>query len=129
MDRGAKNASRRQNRTTRRRDIASVCKRSTAASRSRGGGMFALTARLRASPKAVPRLRRRILRRFADALPPRARMRRVVDLREVLEIEMRIDLRRRDVRVAQELLHRAKIARRFEQMARARMPHQVRIDA
>ena len=65
----------------------------------------------------------------ARRLPLRARMRRVVDLREVLEIEMRVDLRRRDIRVAEQLLHGTKVTRRFEQMARTRMPHQVRIDA
>ena len=56
-------------------------------------------------------------------------MRRIVHARQVLKIQMRINLRRADVGVAQQLLHGAQIARRFEHMARARMAQQVRIYA
>ncbi len=41
-------------------------------------------------------------------------MRRVVDLGQVLEIEMGVDLRGRYVRVAQQLLNCAQVARRLQ---------------
>lgn len=40
----------------------------------------------------------------------RARMGAVVDARQVLKIDMRVDLRRSDVGVAEQLLHGAQIA-------------------
>src|SRR5689334_12096380 len=98
-----------------------------------------------ANPRAIPSFPRRgepsafggrsrgagspLSRGRRELSPLRARMRCVVNLRQMLKIEMRINLRRPDVRVPEQLLHRAQIARRFEQMARARMPHQMRIDA
>jgi hypothetical protein len=53
----------------------------------------------------------------------------VVDTGEVLEIKMRVDLGRRNVRVPQELLHTAQIPTGFKQMRRKRVPEKVWIDA
>jgi len=49
----------------------------------------------------------------------------VVDLGEALEIEMGIDLGRRDVGVTEQFLNGPKVATRFEQMARTGMPEAV----
>src|SRR5574340_1855813 len=58
-----------------------------------------------------------------------ARMRRIVDLAEVLEIEVRVDLRGGDARVAEHLLHRAQVAGRLQHMRGERMAQQVRMYA
>jgi hypothetical protein len=52
----------------------------------------------------------------------------VVDLGEVLEIKVRIDLRRRDIGVTQQFLHPAQVLARLEQMRRERMAEQVRVN-
>ena len=51
----------------------------------------------------------RILGLCSESLP-RPRMRLVVDTGQVLEIEMRVDLGRAQVRMAQQFLHRAQVA-------------------
>ena len=52
----------------------------------------------------------------------------VVDLREVLEIQMCVDLRRRDVRMPEQFLHGAQITGRFEHVRRERMAQHVRMN-
>src|SRR6266508_1219223 len=64
-------------------------------------------------------------------LPPLALgawMRLVVDLGERLKIEVGIDLRAGDARVAKHFLNRAKIAGRLQHMRRERLPQHVRVD-
>ena len=51
---------------------------------------------------------KRILCGSAFFLSPR--MRRIINFRQVLKIEMRINLRRRDARMPEHLLHRAQVA-------------------
>ena len=46
-----------------------------------------------------------------------ARMRRVVDLRQVLKIEMGVNLRGGDVDVAEQFLNRAQIGTRFQHVS------------
>src|SRR5258708_29342785 len=58
---------------------------------------------------------------------PRAGMRGVVDLGEVLEVEMGIDLRRGDARVAQHLLDRAQVARGLQHVGCERMAQHMRV--
>ena len=58
---------------------------------------------------------------------PRPRMRRVVRLGQVLEIQPRVDLCGGDVGVAQQLLHGAQVAAGLQQMAGERMPQHVRM--
>ena len=52
----------------------------------------------------------------------------VVDLRQVLEIEVRVDLRRADVGVAQHLLHAAQVAARLQHVGGEAVAEQVRVD-
>lgn len=52
----------------------------------------------------------------------------VVDLGQVLKIEMGVDLRRANVGVAEQLLDRAQITGRFQQVAGERMAQHVRMD-
>jgi hypothetical protein len=59
-------------------------------------------------------------------LAPRARMRGVVDARQVLEIEVGINLCRGDIGVAEQLLHRAQVRARFEQVRGEGMAQHVR---
>ena len=59
--------------------------------------------------------------------PSSARMGLVVDLGESLEIEMGVDLGRGNIGVAQQLLHCAQIARRFQQMGGKGMAQHVRM--
>ena len=66
--------------------------------------------------------------RLPAALPSRARMRGVVRLREVLVVEVRVDLRARDRRVAEKLLHGAEVARRLKHVRRERVPQHVRMN-
>src|SRR5258708_20511287 len=54
-------------------------------------------------------------------------MRRVVDLGERLEIEMRIDLGGRDAGVAEHLLHRAQVLRRLQDVRREGVAQHVRM--
>ena len=51
----------------------------------------------------------------------------VVDAGQVLEIKMRVHLRRTDVGMAEKFLHAAQVAARFEQMRRERMAQQMRV--
>ena len=48
-------------------------------------------------------------------------MRRVVDFGQMLEIEMRVDLRRSDTGVAKHFLHRTQITRRLQYMRSKRV--------
>ena len=64
---------------------------------------------------------------FVLALGPR--MRGVVDLRQMLEIKMRVDLRSTDIGMPKQLLHGAQISRGFEQMTYTRVAQQMRINA
>jgi sulfate adenylyltransferase large subunit len=57
-----------------------------------------------------------------------AGMRGVVDLRQVLKIQMRIDLRRGDAGVAEHFLHRAQVAGGLQHMAGKRVAQHVRMD-
>src|SRR5690606_27053190 len=59
---------------------------------------------------------------------PCAGMRSIVDVGEMLEVKMRIDLRRRQARVAEQLLDGAQIPARLEQMRRERVAQHVRMD-
>ena len=54
-------------------------------------------------------------------------MRRVVGLRQMLEVEVRVDLRRGDARVAQHLLHRAQVAARLQHVRREGVAQHVRM--
>ena len=65
-------------------------------------------------------------RRYGLAFRPRVGS--VVGAGQVGEIKVGVDLRRGDVRVAEQLLHAAQILTRFKQMRRERMPEQVRVD-
>ena len=69
--------------------------------------------------------------RAARSVPAlaRARVRLVVDLREMLEVEVRVDLRRRQARMAEHLLHRAQVPARLEQVGGERVPQHVRMHA
>lgn len=60
---------------------------------------------------------------------PRSGVRLIVDLGEVLKIKVRVDLRRRDTRVAQQFLHGAQVAARLEQMRCERVAQHVRVNA
>src|SRR4051812_12631654 len=60
---------------------------------------------------------------------PRAGMGFVVDTGEVLEIKMGVNLGRRNISVAQQLLHAAQIPTRFKNMRCKRMPEQVGVYA
>ena len=51
----------------------------------------------------------------------------IVDLCQMLEIQMSIDLGRRDVRMAQQLLHRSQVATGLQHVAGERMPQHVRM--
>src|SRR5262245_48514799 len=55
-------------------------------------------------------------------------MRRIVGLREMLEIEMGVDLSRGDARMPQHLLHGAQVAARLENVRRKGVPQNVRMD-
>src|SRR5258706_9112515 len=57
----------------------------------------------------------------------RARMRGVVDLGEVLEIEVRVDLGRGDARMPEHLLDGAQVARGLQHVRSERMPQHVRV--
>ena len=74
------------------------------------------------------RLHRRVARRRTACRLLGARMRRVVHLREVAEVELGVDLRRRDVGVAEQLLHGAQVAARLQQVRRERVAQHVRMD-
>ena len=52
----------------------------------------------------------------------------VVYLGEVLEVKVSINLRRRDIRVAQQFLHATQVVAGLEQVGGERMPEQVRVD-
>ena len=52
----------------------------------------------------------------------------VVDLGQLLKVEVGIDLRGREVFVTEQLLNRAEVSARFEQVARERMAQHVRMD-
>src|SRR3569623_676876 len=56
-----------------------------------------------------------------------ARVRLVVDLGEVLEVEVGVYLRRRDIGMPQQLLHRAQLAARLEHVARAGVAQHMRM--
>src|SRR5262245_5525222 len=56
-------------------------------------------------------------------------MRRVVDLRQPVEVQVRVNLRRRKVGVTEQLLHGAQIAALLEQMRRERMPQPMRMQS
>src|SRR6476660_3395128 len=58
----------------------------------------------------------------------RPRMELLVNLPQILAVDMRVDLRRRDVRVAEHLLHGAKVGAALQKMRRERMPQGVRRD-
>src|SRR3954465_6101561 len=60
---------------------------------------------------------------------PRAGMSFVVDTGEVLEIKMGVNLGRRNIGVAQQLLHATQIPTRFKDMRCKRMPEQGGVDA
>src|SRR5690606_40125476 len=55
-------------------------------------------------------------------------MRGVVHACEVLEVQVSIDLRGGDVRVAEQFLHAAQILARLEQVRSERMPEHVRMN-
>src|SRR5438132_1542506 len=55
------------------------------------------------------------------------RMRLIVDLGQILEVEMRINLRAGDARVAEHFLNCAQITRRLKQMRSERMAQHVRV--
>ena len=57
----------------------------------------------------------------------RPRMRRVVDLGQRLEVEVRVDLRGGDAGVAEHLLHRAQVLRGLQHVAREGMAQHVRV--
>src|SRR6478736_3416393 len=61
--------------------------------------------------------------------PLRARMEAVVDLAESRFENVRVDLRRREIGVAEHRLNRAEIGATLEQMRRERMPQYVRTEA
>src|SRR6266536_2484157 len=63
-----------------------------------------------------------------SALALGAGMRLVVDLGERLEVEVGVDLRAGDARVAEHFLNRAKIAGRLQHVRRERMAQHVRVD-
>ena len=56
-------------------------------------------------------------------------MRGVVDLGQVLEIQVRVDLRGGDVGMAEQFLHAAQVAGGFQHVAGERVPQQVRMHA
>ena len=58
----------------------------------------------------------------------RPRMGRVIHLRQVLEIEMGVDLRAADAGVTEQLLHRAQIPAGLQQVARKAVAQHVRMD-
>src|SRR3954470_18329559 len=58
----------------------------------------------------------------------RSRMSRVVNLGQRLEVQMRVDLRRRDTCVAEHLLHGAQILGRLQNVTGKRMAKHVRMD-
>ena len=58
-----------------------------------------------------------------------ARVGAIVDLRQVLEIEMRVDLGGADVRVPEQLLHGAQVAGGFQQVTGEAVPQKVRMHA
>src|SRR5256885_795696 len=60
---------------------------------------------------------------------PRAGMGFVVDTGEVLEIKVGVNLGRRNIGVAQQLLHATQISTRFKDMRCKRMPEQVGVYA
>ena len=62
------------------------------------------------------------------ALFLRPRMRLVVDLGQVLEVEVRVNLRAGNARVTQQLLHGAQIAGGLQQVRGERMSQHVRVD-
>src|SRR5690242_3580078 len=57
-----------------------------------------------------------------------ARVRRVVDLGQVLEIEVGVNLRRRNACVPQHFLYCAQIAARLQHVRGERMPQHMRMD-
>src|SRR5512137_712318 len=61
-------------------------------------------------------------------LAPRPGVGSVVDAGQVLEIKVGVHLGRADVGVAQQFLHRAQVARRFQQVRGERMAEQVGVD-
>ena len=82
----------------------------------------------RSSERSLPSRRRMRLHRpvASRVLAPRG-MRRVVDLGQVLEVELRVDLRGRDVGVAEQLLHRAQVAAGLQQVRGERVAQHVRV--
>ena len=60
-------------------------------------------------------------------LAPRPRVRRVIHLGQVLKVEPCVDLRGRDVGVAQQLLHRTQVATALQQVAGERVAQHVRV--
>lgn len=57
-----------------------------------------------------------------------ARMGCVIDLRQVLKIKVSVDLRTANARMTEQLLHRAQVAARLQQMAREAVPQHVWMD-
>ena len=55
-------------------------------------------------------------------------MRRVVNLRQILKVEMGVNLRRRNARVTEHLLHRAQVAARLQHVRRERVAQGMRMD-
>src|SRR6185437_15278400 len=102
----------------------------TAVSWNRGSARIALRSVVLPLPRKPVRTVTGVtaLSGTGSALPAaRARMGRVVDLGEVLEVEVRIDLGGSDARVAEHLLHRAQVARRLEHVRGERMAKHVRV--
>ena len=56
------------------------------------------------------------------------RMRAVIDLDHLFHRDLRVDLRRREPRVAEEFLNVAQVGAAVQQMRRERMPERVRRD-
>src|SRR5262245_18938282 len=56
-----------------------------------------------------------------------AGVRRIIGLRQMLEVEVGVDLRRGNARVPQHLLHRAQVTARLQQVRGKGMPQRVRM--
>ena len=55
-------------------------------------------------------------------------MRLIINIRQVLEIEMGVYLRRTDIAVSEQLLYGSQVLAGFEQMTGERMPQHVRMN-
>jgi len=67
--------------------------------------------------------------RDSAVLPASARVCRVVDAGQMLEIKVRVDLRGRNVSVPEQFLYAAQIAAGFQKMGGKRVPEEVWMDA